>query len=47
MSTVGPPVEYVDLATVNRVSQAVSGEIVLERLLDALMRMALEQQSGR
>ena len=46
MSTTGPSVEYVDLATVNRVSQAVSGEIVLERLLEALMRMALEQSGA-
>jgi len=37
------PVEHVDLATVNRISQTVSGEIVLERLVEALMRVALEQ----
>src|SRR5262249_13504402 len=36
------PLEHLDLATVIRVSQAVSGEMVLERLLDTLMRTALE-----
>jgi PAS domain S-box-containing protein len=42
-STIGAPVEHLDLATVIKVSQAVSGEIVLENLLDALMRTAIEQ----
>ncbi len=42
-STIGAPVEHLDLATVMRVSQAVSGEIVLEKMLDMLMRTALEQ----
>jgi predicted ATPase/signal transduction histidine kinase len=41
--TIGAPVEHLDLATVIKVSQAVSGEIVLEKLLDTLMRTALEQ----
>src|SRR6185369_6068048 len=41
-STIGAPVEQLDLATVLKVSQAVSGEIVLEKLLDTLMRTALE-----
>ena len=41
-STIGAPVEHLDLATVIKVSQAVSGEIVLEKLLDTLMRMAIE-----
>ena len=41
-STIGAPVEHLDLATVLKVSQAVSGEIVLEKLLDTLMRTALE-----
>src|SRR6202035_5316270 len=35
-------VEHLDLATVIRVSQAVSGEMVLEKLIDTLMRTALE-----
>ena len=42
-STIGAPVEHLDLATVIKVSQAVSGEIVLEKLLDTLMRTAIEQ----
>jgi PAS domain S-box-containing protein len=41
--TIGAPVDYLDLATVIRVSQAVSGEIVLEKMLDVLMRSAIEQ----
>src|SRR4030095_8970592 len=43
MGTIGAPVNHLDLATVIKVSQAVSGEIVLEQLLDTLMRTALEQ----
>jgi PAS domain S-box-containing protein len=42
-STIATPVEQLDLATVVKVSQAVSGEIVLERLIDMLMRTAIEQ----
>jgi PAS domain S-box-containing protein len=42
-STIGAPVEHLDLATVLNVSQAVSGEIVLEKLVDTLMRTAIEQ----
>ena len=38
--TIGAPVEHLDLATVIKVSQAVSGEIVLEKLIDTLMRTA-------
>ena len=41
--TIGTPVEQLDLATVIKVSQAVSGEIVLEKTLDMLMRTAIEQ----
>jgi len=41
-STIGAPVERLDLATVIKVSQAVSGEIVLEKLIDTLMRAAVE-----
>ncbi|MBV8474875.1 MAG: histidine kinase, partial [Hyphomicrobiales bacterium] len=41
-STIGAPLDSLDLATVLKVSQAVSGEIVLERLLDTLMRTAIE-----
>ena len=42
-STIGAQVEHLDLATVIKVSQAVSGEIVLEKMLDVLMRTAIEQ----
>jgi PAS domain S-box-containing protein len=42
-STIGAPVEHLDLATVIKVSQAISGEIVLQRLIDTLMRTAIEQ----
>jgi PAS domain S-box-containing protein len=41
-STIGAPVEHLDLATVIKVSQAISGEIVLEKLIDTLMRTAIE-----
>src|SRR5215813_972182 len=41
-STITTPVEGLDLATVIRVSQAVSSEIVLERLFDTVMRNAME-----
>ena len=41
-STIGAPVEHLDLATVIKVSQAVSGEMVLEKLIDRLMRAAIE-----
>jgi PAS domain S-box-containing protein len=41
-STIGTSVEHLDLATVIKVSQAVSGEIVLEKLIDTLMRTAVE-----
>jgi PAS domain S-box-containing protein len=42
-STIGAPARHLDLATVIKVSQAVSGEIVLEKLLDTLMRIAIAQ----
>jgi PAS domain S-box-containing protein len=41
--TIGTSVDDLDLATVIKVSQAVSGEIVLEKLIDTLLRMAVEQ----
>ena len=41
-STIAASVEQLDLATVIKVSQAISGEIVLEKLLEILMRTALE-----
>jgi PAS domain S-box-containing protein len=39
----GESVERLDLATVINVSQAVSGEVALDKLLDTLMRTAIEQ----
>ena len=41
-STIVAPTELLDLGTVIKVSQAVSGEMVLERLIDSLMRAAIE-----
>jgi PAS domain S-box-containing protein len=41
--TIETPVEHLDLATVIKVSQAVSGEIVPEKQLQILMRTAIEQ----
>jgi PAS domain S-box-containing protein len=41
-NTIVRPVELLDLATVIKVSQAVSGEMVLEKLIDRLMRAAIE-----
>lgn len=41
-STITAPVEGLDLATVIRVSQAVSSEIVLEKLFETVMRKAME-----
>ena len=40
--TIGTPVEHLDLATVLKVSQAVSGEVVLEKLVETLLRTAIE-----
>ncbi|MGY4315079.1 ATP-binding protein [Bradyrhizobium sp. JR3.5] len=39
---IGAPVEQLDLATILKVSEAVSGEIVLERLTETLLRSAIE-----
>jgi PAS domain S-box-containing protein len=41
-TTIGAPVEHLDLATVIKASQAISGEIVLQRVIDTLMRTAIE-----
>ena len=40
--TIGAPVEQLELATVLKVSQAVSGEIVLDKLVETLLRTAIE-----
>jgi PAS domain S-box-containing protein len=42
-STIGASVEHLDLATVIKVSQAISGEIVLESLIETLLRTAMAQ----
>ncbi|MFM0114992.1 trifunctional serine/threonine-protein kinase/ATP-binding protein/sensor histidine kinase [Paraburkholderia nemoris] len=42
-STIATPVERLDLATVIKVSQAASSEIVLEKLIDTVMRTAITQ----
>jgi len=41
-STIVAPAEMLDLSTVIKVSQAISGEMVLETLIDRLMRVAIE-----
>jgi PAS domain S-box-containing protein len=41
-TTIGTPVEQLDLGTVIKASQAVAGEIVLEKLIKTLMMIALE-----
>ena len=40
--TIREPIEHLDLATVIKVSQGLSGEMLLERLIDTLMRLAIE-----
>ncbi len=42
LSTISTPIEQLDLATILKVSQAVSGEIELEKLIDMLLRTAIE-----
>lgn len=42
-SSILAPTELLDMATVIKVSKAVSGEMVLEKLVDSLMRAAIEQ----
>jgi PAS domain S-box-containing protein len=41
-ATIQTPVEQLDLKTVTKVSEAVAGEIVLEKLIGTLMRTAIE-----
>jgi PAS domain S-box-containing protein len=45
--TIETPMEQLDLATVLSVSQIVSGEIVLEKLIEALMRTAVEHAGAQ
>ena len=42
-STIGTRVEQLDLATITKVSQAVLGEMNPEKLVDTLLRTAIEQ----
>jgi PAS domain S-box-containing protein len=46
-STIGAPVEQLDLATVVKVSEAVSGEIVPEKLIEVLLRTAVEHAGAQ
>ncbi|MBV9731782.1 MAG: AAA family ATPase, partial [Verrucomicrobia bacterium] len=46
-TTIGASVEHLDLGTVVKVSQAISGEIVLEKLIDTLMRTAIEHAGAQ
>ena len=41
-TTTAARVEHLDFATVAKLSQAVSGEMVLDRLIETLMRLAIE-----
>ena len=41
-ATIAARIEHLDIATVAKVSQAVSGEMELDKLIDALMRLAIE-----
>jgi len=43
----GSQMQHLDLTTVINVSQAVSGEIILERLIDQLMRTSLEHAGAQ
>nr|WP_035547966.1 ATP-binding sensor histidine kinase [Burkholderia sp. 9120] len=42
-NTMAAPIEHIELATVIKVVQAVSGEIHLEKLIEMIMRTAIEQ----
>src|SRR6202023_2166222 len=42
MTTIGAPVERLDVGTVLKAAQAVSGEIVLDKLIETLLRIAVE-----
>jgi PAS domain S-box-containing protein len=46
IGTIEAPVDHLDLAHLVRVSQAVSGEIVLDKLVETLLRTAIEQASA-
>jgi GAF domain-containing protein len=42
IATIGAPVERLDVGTVLKAAQAVSGEIVLDKLIETLLRIAVE-----
>ena len=42
-TTIEAPLEHLDLATVMKMSQAVTGEILLEKLIETLLKTAVEQ----
>jgi PAS domain S-box-containing protein len=46
-STIGAPIDELDLTTVVKALQALSSEIVLEKLIDTLMRMVIEQAAAQ
>jgi PAS domain S-box-containing protein len=46
-ATIGESVEHLDLTTVIRVSEAVAGEIVLDKLIDKLIRIAVEHAGAQ
>jgi PAS domain S-box-containing protein len=46
MGTIASKTEHLDLATVIQVSQALSGEMVMEKLIDTLMRTAIEHATA-
>jgi PAS domain S-box-containing protein len=46
-SAIGTQVDQLDLATLIKVSQALSGEIILEKLVDTLMRTAIEHAGAQ
>ena len=41
-ATIGAPIQFLDMATVIKVSQAISGEIDQKKLMDTIMLVALE-----
>jgi PAS domain S-box-containing protein len=45
-NTIATSIEHLDLATVLKVSHAVSGEIVLEKLIETLLRTAIEHSGA-
>jgi PAS domain S-box-containing protein len=47
MATIETSVDHLDLSTVIKVSEAVSGEIVLEKLIDTIMRTAIEHAGAQ